>query len=44
MIVTTSQGNRFAESFLAFIVEVMRGDQSSDLLETRVVSEYQDVF
>ena len=44
MIVATSQGNRFAESFLAFIDEVMLRDQSSDLLETRVVSDYQDVF
>ena len=38
-----SQGNCFAESFLAFIDEVIRRDQCF-LLETRVVSDYQDVF
>ena len=44
MIVAASQGNRLAESFLAYIEEVMRQDQGAELLETRVVSEYQDVF
>ena len=44
MIVATSQGNRFTESFLVYIEEVLRRDLSIDLLETRVVSEYQDVF
>ena len=44
IIVATSQGYRFAELFLAYIEEAMRRDLSIDLLETRVVSEYQDVF
>ena len=44
MIVAASQGNRLEESFLAYIEEVMRRDQGAELLETRVVSEYQDVF
>ena len=38
MIIAASQGNRLAESFLAYIEEVMRRDQGAELLETRVVS------
>ena len=35
LIVATSQGNQFAESFLAYIEEVMLRDRSADLCETR---------
>ncbi|XP_020272435.1 uncharacterized protein LOC109847614 [Asparagus officinalis] len=40
----TSRGNQFAESLLVYIGEVMLRDQSADICETRVVSDYQDVF
>ena len=44
LIVATSQGNQFAESFLTYIEEVMLRDRSADLYETRVVSDFPDVF
>ena len=44
VVVATSQGNPFAEAFLAHIEEVMHRVQSLSLSETRVVSEFEDVF
>ena len=44
VVVATSQGNPFAEAFLAHIEEVSRRDQSKPLHETRVVSDFPDVF
>nr|ABD63121.1 hypothetical protein 18.t00017 [Asparagus officinalis] len=44
VIVATSQGNRFVESFLAYVKEVLLWDRGTSLSETRVVFEYSDVF
>ncbi|XP_020254054.1 uncharacterized protein LOC109831126 [Asparagus officinalis] len=44
VILVTSQGNQFAESFLAYVEEVLLRDRVADFCETRVISEYQDVF
>ncbi|XP_020266704.1 uncharacterized protein LOC109842209 [Asparagus officinalis] len=44
LVVATSQGNPFTESFLAYDKEVLFRDQGADLSETRVISEYQNVF
>ena len=44
VVVATSQGNPFAEAFLAHIEEVMHREQSIALSETRVVSDFEDVF
>ena len=43
-VVATSQGNPFAEAFLAHIEEVLLRDQSATLAETRVVCEFEDIF
>jgi len=43
LVVATSRGNSLAEAFLAQIEEVSQ-DQSHSLIETRVVSEFQDIF
>ena len=42
IVVATAQGNPLAEAFLAFIEEVEL--QTAVLAETRIVSEFQDVF
>ncbi|XP_020243170.1 uncharacterized protein LOC109821391 [Asparagus officinalis] len=44
LVVATSGDNQFAESFLAYVEEVILWDRSADLSEMRVVSDYQDVF
>ena len=44
IVVATSQGNPLAEAFLAHIEEVLQREQSVSLSETRVVSEFEDVF
>ena len=43
-MVATSRGNQFAESFLAYVEEVVLGDRGADLSKMRVISDYQDVF
>jgi len=43
-VIATSQGNPFAEAFLAHIEEVLLRDQSVTLAETRVVCEFEDIF
>jgi len=43
-VLATSQGNPFAEAFLAHIEEVLLRDQSATLAETRVVCEFEDIF
>ena len=44
LVVATLWGNPLAESFLAHIEEVLQRDQIDTLKETRVVSEFEDIF
>lgn len=44
LVVATSRENPLAEAFLAHIEEVSLRDQDRLLCETRVVSEYRDIF
>ena len=44
IVVAASRGNQFAEAFLAYIEELVQQDPGRLLGETRIASEYQDVF
>ena len=44
LVVTTSWGNPVAEAFLSHIEKALQWDQNNTLRETRVVSEYEDIF
>ena len=44
LVVATSRGNQFVESFLAYVEDVILRDRGGNLSKMRVDSEYQDVF